>query len=274
MQATNTHVGYTISGGHAGRERLRLVSRVMADTTRVLLDAVGVERGSAWLDVGCGGGDVSVALAHRVGPQGRVVGVDFDPIKLDIARAEAGLQGLAQLEYQRGDARQGLPAGPFDGVYARFLLSHLDAPEDVLDGFRERLSPGGWVVVEDIDSSGHVAWPSHPAFQRYLHWLAASMRRSGGDPDIGKRLPALLLRAGFDDVQVRIVQPIALHGEAKQLAAATIDAMTGAICAHGLATPNEVRAVVAELELFASDPTTLIGTPRVFQVWGRRASLY
>jgi SAM-dependent methyltransferase len=273
MPASNAHVGYTISGGHAGRERLRLVSRVMANPTCELLDAAGVHRGSAWLDVGCGGGDVSVELARRVGPQGRVVGVDFDPVKLDIARTEARLQGFDQIEFVRGDACQGLPARHFDGVYARFLLSHLDAPKDALDAFRERLSPAGWLVVEDIDSSGHVAWPSSPSIQRYLHWYSASVRRSGGDPDIGERLPALLLRTGFDAVQVRIVQPVALQGEAKQLAAVTIEAMTEAICADGLATPDEVRAVVAELEQFANNPTTLIGTPRIFQVWGRRAPL-
>ena len=89
--------------------------------------------------------------------------------------------------------------------------------------------------------------------------------------DIGLRLPALLRRAGFDAVQVRVVQPLALEGEAKRLPAATIAAMADTIGALGLATSDEVRDVVAALEAFADDPSTLIGTPRVFQVWGRRA---
>jgi hypothetical protein len=127
------------------------------------------------------------------------------------------------------------------------------------------------LVVEDIDIAGHLAWPPLAAFQRYCHWLGQAMRHGGGDPEIGKRLPALLAHAGFDAVQVRIVQPVALQGEAKRLAALTTDAVGDTLCAHGFATPGEVRAAVAELEAYAADPRTLIGTPRVFQVWGRRS---
>jgi ubiquinone/menaquinone biosynthesis C-methylase UbiE len=268
--------GYSISGGQAGRERLRLLSRVMAESTRALLRAVNPRPGSAWLDVGCGGGDVSVELAHRVGPRGRVVGVDMDSVKLAMARAEAAAQGLAQIEYRQGDALHGLPAGPFDGlydgVYARFLLSHLSAVPEVLRGFHQHLRPGGWLVLEDIDASGHVAWPPHPAIDCYRHWLVQTMRHGGGDANIGPRLPALLQQAGFDALQVRVVQPVALQGEAKQLAAATIAAMSAAICAQGLATAAEVQTEVQALQHLADDPHTLMGTPRVFQVWGRRAA--
>ena len=109
MSETITRPAYAIAGGHTGRERLRLVSRVMADSTRRLLDDAGVRSGSSWLDVGCGGGDVSVELARRVGAHGRVVGVDLDPVKLDIARDEAQCLGLDHVEYLRGDACSGLP---------------------------------------------------------------------------------------------------------------------------------------------------------------------
>jgi SAM-dependent methyltransferase len=272
LESHSGHSGhYAIRGGRDGRERLRLLSRVMAPTTGTLLDSVGVRGGSAWLDVGCGGGDVSFELARRVGAAGQVVGMDIDVVKLDLARTEAQQQGLAQIEFCAGDAYRGLPQRRFDGVYARFLLSHLNAPEAAIDGFRERLAPGGWLVVEDIDISGHLAWPPLAAFQRYCHWLGQAMRDGGGDPEIGKRLPALLARAGFDVVQVRIVQPVALQGETKRLAALTTEGIGDTLCTHGFATPDEVRAAVAELEAYAADPLTLIGTPRVFQVWGRRA---
>ncbi len=273
MNVMTRDSGYSISGGQAGRERLRLLSRVMGESTRALLRAVNPRPGSVWLDVGCGGGDVSVDLAHRVGPSGRVVGLDMDAVKLAMASAEAAARGLAQIEYRQGDARHGLPAGSFDGLYARFLLSHLADVPAVLRGFHQHLRPGGWLVLEDIDASGHVAWPPHPAIDCYRHWLVETMQRRGGDAHIGPRLPALLQQAGFDAVQVRVVQPVALMGEAKQLAAATIAAMSSAICEQGLATAAEVQAEVLALQSLADDPHTLMGTPRVFQVWGRRAAL-
>jgi 2-polyprenyl-3-methyl-5-hydroxy-6-metoxy-1,4-benzoquinol methylase len=64
---------YIIRGGVEGRERLRVLARVMRPTTLNLFDRVGIRPGMACLDVGCGGGDVTFELADLVGPKGRVV---------------------------------------------------------------------------------------------------------------------------------------------------------------------------------------------------------
>ena len=50
---------YIISGGLAGRERLRVLARAMYPTTAALFDRIGIEPGISCLDVGCGGGDVT-----------------------------------------------------------------------------------------------------------------------------------------------------------------------------------------------------------------------
>jgi 2-polyprenyl-3-methyl-5-hydroxy-6-metoxy-1,4-benzoquinol methylase len=67
-EGTSDH--YRIRGGHAGRMRLRVLARVMWPTTRELLARVGVSEDARCLDVGCGGGDVTVRLA-RLAPRGR-----------------------------------------------------------------------------------------------------------------------------------------------------------------------------------------------------------
>ena len=64
---------YVIRGGLEGRERLRVLSRVMWPTTNALLDRIGIAPDARCLDLGCGGGDVTVLLAARV-PDGVVVG--------------------------------------------------------------------------------------------------------------------------------------------------------------------------------------------------------
>ena len=93
---------YIIRGGLSGRERLRVIARVMRPTTLALLDRVGVPEGARCLDAGCGGGDVTLELAARAGPTGRVLGVDFDEEKLATARAEAVAAG-SSVEYRRAD---------------------------------------------------------------------------------------------------------------------------------------------------------------------------
>jgi 2-polyprenyl-3-methyl-5-hydroxy-6-metoxy-1,4-benzoquinol methylase len=50
---------YVIRGGIEGRERLRILARVMRPSTLNLFERVGIASGASCLDVGCGGGDVS-----------------------------------------------------------------------------------------------------------------------------------------------------------------------------------------------------------------------
>src|SRR5438105_654507 len=92
-RAPNT--GYVIRGGHAGKRRLELLGRVMWPTTCHLLKRTGIGQSMTCLDLGCGGGDVTVGIARMVGPGGRVIGVDLDPVKLQAAGEEARLHGLA-----------------------------------------------------------------------------------------------------------------------------------------------------------------------------------
>jgi ubiquinone/menaquinone biosynthesis C-methylase UbiE len=90
---------YVIRGGMEGRERLRVLARVMAPTTSTLLARVGVEPTARCLDVGCGGGDVTLALA-RLAPEGSVVGIDLDETKLGAAREEADAAGVRNVEFR------------------------------------------------------------------------------------------------------------------------------------------------------------------------------
>src|SRR3954467_8752907 len=127
MAATSPSV-YIIRGGVAGRERLRVLSRVMGPMTARLLERIGVAPGARCLDVGCGGGDVAMALARLVGPDGAVVGVDIDEVKLELARYEAADAGLDNVAYRHAGIDELPSDGAYDVAYARFLLSHLPAP--------------------------------------------------------------------------------------------------------------------------------------------------
>src|SRR5262245_57636995 len=116
---------YVIRGGIEGRERLRVLSRVMQPTTMTLLDQLGLQDGHVCADVGCGGGEVALELARRVAPTGKVIGVDIDQTKLELARIDAKDQGIDNVEFRAADVRVFLDDPPFDMIYSRFLLTHL-----------------------------------------------------------------------------------------------------------------------------------------------------
>lgn len=267
MAASGT---YVIRGGFEGRERLRVVARVMWPTTETLLVRVGVPDDARCLDIGCGGGDVTVELA-RLAQRGVAVGADLDETKLQIARADAAAAGVDNIEF-RSDDVMASPAGdePFDVIYARFLLTHLPDPATAVAAMRERLAPGGVLVVEDIDFTGHFCEPSNKAFWRYVELYTAVVQARGCDPNIGPRLPGLLRDAGLCDLGMNVVQPAGFDGEAPLIAPITLEAIADSVLAAGLATPDDLNATLGDLYAFAKQDGTVVSVPRIVQAWGRR----
>lgn len=264
---------YIIRGGLQGRERLRVLSRVMSPSTTQLLDRLGLREGMRCIDVGCGGGDVTVEIARRVGAGGQVLGLDRDAVELAIAREEARGFGLAQIAYEVHDLLvDQLPVARFDLAYVRFLLTHLNDPEGAIRRLRSMLAPGGMLVVEDIDLSGHFIHPPSPAFADFVHLHREAARLRGDDSDIGPRLPRMLEAAGIGPVEMQVAQPAGLRGEVKLIAAITMEAIADAVIASGLADRARIEATTAELYRLAADETTVMSTVRVVQVWGRVAA--
>jgi SAM-dependent methyltransferase len=265
--------GYIIRGGIEGRERLRVLSRVMQPTSLALLGRAGVRPGMCCLEVGCGGGDLAFDLARMVTPAGRVIGTDIDEEKLQIATREAAGQQLNNVEFLLSDIRDQAPGTDFDFVHARFVLTHLTNPVQALSTMRRALRAGGVIVVEDIDYRGHFCYPHCAALARFVELYTEAVRRRGGDANIGPRLPALLVEAGFVDVQVNVVQPAGTDGELKILAPITLESIAAVVLAEGLATPSEVEAVIAELYTFAQMPGSLVSLPRIVVAWGYRPTM-
>ncbi len=261
---------YAIRGGMKGRERLALLASIFAGSTARLLDMAGVPEGARCLDAGCGGGDVSLELARRTGPSGRIVGIDVDETKLEIARHEAAAAGAA-IDYRATDIAGRLP-GPFDVVYMRFLLSHLADPSAALSNAFDATADGGRIVVEDVDFRGHFSHPESAALERYVDIYTSVVRGRGGDAHLGPRLPSLLHAAGFGDIQVSVIQPAALDDRLKLLNPVTMEAIAGAVVADGVAAEAEVDGLIDTLYAEARDPRRLTSLPRIVQCWARKPS--
>ncbi len=149
------------------------------------LDRLGLRSGWRCVDVGAGGGDVSVALARLVGRDGRVFAVDSDPARRDEVARAAARSGSAQVVAltQAGEDLT-LPEA-VDLAYCRFLLLHVRRPLDVLARMRDAVRPGGWVVAQEpVTSAGRIGGEplSMPGARH---------------PDVGALLPALARDAGL-----------------------------------------------------------------------------
>lgn len=150
------------------------------------LQRLGLGEGWRCVDVGAGGGDVSVALAEMVGRAGRVYAVDSDPATRDeVARAASAHAQVIALTQAGEDLS--LPE-EVDLAFCRFLLLHVIEPIDVVRKMAGVVRPGGWVVAQEpITSAGRIGG------------TAFSMP-DARHADVGALLPALVRDAGLEVV--------------------------------------------------------------------------
>jgi SAM-dependent methyltransferase len=150
------------------------------------LERLGIGPGWRCVDVGAGGGDVSVALAEIVGRQGRVYAVDSDPKARDEA-AEAAAAFSQVLAITQAAEDLVLPER-VDLAFCRFLLMHVIDPGVVLGRMAKVVRPGGFLVAQEpITSAGRVGG------------TALSMPEAR-HPDVGALLPSLVREAGLEIV--------------------------------------------------------------------------
>jgi len=121
-----------------------------------LLRAAAVMPGESIVDVGCGCGTTSLAIAASVGPEGAVVGVDVS--KQMLARAAERARGLPQARFELADAA----SYPFDGsahlVLSRFGVMFFDDPRAAFANLRRALRPNGRLVLVCWRSLAENAW--------------------------------------------------------------------------------------------------------------------
>jgi SAM-dependent methyltransferase len=130
-----------------------------------IVDAARIATGQKVLDVACGTGVLARAAAGRVGPAGKVVGLDLNEGMLAVAKAKA-----PQVEWRQGRA-EALPfdAGSFDAVVSQFGLMFFDDRRRAIAEMWRVLRPGGRLVVAVWDSLENT--PGYAAVTEMLHRL-------------------------------------------------------------------------------------------------------
>ncbi len=146
------------------------------------LQRLDLAEGWTCVDVGAGGGDVSVALAQVVGRTGRVYAVDVDPRRRDEIAALAAEHAQVLALSQAGEELT-LPE-LVDLAFCRFLLLHVPEPLRVLRRMTASVKPGGWVVAQEpITTAGRIG--------------GRALSMEARDQDVGAILPALVREAGL-----------------------------------------------------------------------------
>lgn len=180
------------------QRRLSRLNDLLNATSVAEMALAGGER---VLDVGSGLGQLSRGIARAAGSRGCVIGIERSRDQIAEAQRQAVTAGEAGLvEFRAGDVAA-FPLrdeewGTFDVVHGRFILEHVPDPLAVVRAMVRAARPGGRIVLEDDDHDVLRVWPEPEGFARVWDAYIRSYRNAGNDPDIGRKLPALLHAAG------------------------------------------------------------------------------
>jgi ubiquinone/menaquinone biosynthesis C-methylase UbiE len=161
------------------------------------LKVMELPRTAAVLDLGCGTGVVTRAIAARDGFAGSVTGVDQSPEFIAAAARLAADEGLGdRVELVVGDAHAlDFPAASFDVAVAHTLVSHVRDPLTVLAEAARVIRPGGSVAVFDGDYASLTFGCDDPQLGQEMERAVQSMIMSA--PRVMRELPRLLPKAGL-----------------------------------------------------------------------------
>ncbi|MEX1060174.1 MAG: methyltransferase domain-containing protein [Methyloceanibacter sp.] len=255
-------------------QRLRDQALMWQRATEEVLDRVGLRAGMSCLDVGSGLGAVMRLMADRVGPEGRVTGIEID--------GKLGSQALADLRAQGGAAFEVIeanmveldqvPGAPFDLTFCRLFLMHMQEPVAALEKMFLWTKPGGTVVAQEFDFGAIAVEPTCPAMAEFNRLFEGVFRGHGRNLRAGRQLPAQFEAAGLG-------VPDGTNAEAKFLPLKDMAAMLigvyqglfGAAAELGIADATRADQFKADMTEAAADGRYYCLTPILIGAWKRVA---
>lgn len=187
-----------------------LIDRVLAPFIPLITDAIGPIDGRHVLDVGCGSGALSLAMADRAGAAGSCVGVDISAPLIAAATTRAARNGVGSARFLEADAQtHSFDPQSFDAIVSRFGVMFFEDPIAAFANLRSAARPGATLAC--------VAWrsPAENAFMTAGGRAAATVlpdfppTQADGPGQFGfadgARVQAILRESGWDAIAVRPV---------------------------------------------------------------------
>ncbi len=133
--------------GDQGRKwlaNLSLFEEMIAPIGDALLARANYQAGETVIDLGCGGGATTLAIARAVAPSGKVMGVDISPDLVAAAQERATKSGATNIEFTCADAANvKLADAPYDRLFSRFGSMFFDDPVSAFSNLHDQLRNGG-----------------------------------------------------------------------------------------------------------------------------------
>jgi SAM-dependent methyltransferase len=158
---------------------------------------IDLEPGQTVLDLGSGGGIDVLLSARRVGPSGKVYGLDMTDEMLVVARENQRRAGATNVEFLKGTIEAiPLPDRSVDVIVSNCVINLSPDKDAVLKEAFRVLKPGGRFAVADVVVQGEVP----DALRRSLEMWVGCVAGALGDAEYRSKLQS----AGFEDIDVEV----------------------------------------------------------------------
>ncbi len=174
---------YTFGDSDLAARRLELVGTTFEDTTRRFLTAAAPSEPALAVDLGSGPGHTTVLLRETLHPT-LTLAVDFSPAYVEQTAARAGGDGVEAIEADVLNLPEKVTGA--EVIFVRLLLTHLRDPLAAVALWRERLAPGGVLLLEEVDSIA----TDERSLARYLDLQEEMLHANDNTLEIGAELDA------------------------------------------------------------------------------------
>ena len=264
---------YLLGTHGAELQRLGLQHRVWRPRVLDAWRRAGITEGSSVIDAGAGPGWATLDLAEIVGPTGRVHAFERSERYVAHLQGAAAARGLTQVAPAALDlVTDALPTEGADAFWIRWVLAFVEDSAAVLRKLAQALRPGGVAVIHEyLDWGVFRLMPDAPLHREFVDFVLADWRSSGGEPDVGRALPALCPAAGL---RIREVRPLAEVVRPADFMWRWPASFVRIYLEHLVETGKRDRswadAVLREWEAAEQRPDSLVATPVVLEVIAER----
>lgn len=197
------------------KNRLTIKENIQDPATLECLEKIGVKKGWHCLELGGGGGSITIRLCEKTGKDGCVTVIDTETRFLEQLKFE-------NLEVIKADISDyDFGAEKYDLIHGRDILLHIKNRDEVLENLCKAVRHNGWILLEEPDVSADTPDPSSSEAEKNLYNKVTDaiylyLQRNGVDPYYGATLLGKMRKSGFIQLNAEGRVPMYTGGIDKQ----------------------------------------------------------